>query len=59
MKAYENNLDIFESVFKRSVKKQYDYEDFQLRKRDFHSVPPINLTIIIVAQDNSCSPTPA
>ena len=32
MKAYENNLDIYESVFKRSVKKQYDYEDFQLRK---------------------------
>lgn len=32
MKAYENTLDIFESVFKRSVKKQYDYEDFQLHK---------------------------
>jgi len=29
MKAFENNLDIFESVFKRSVKQQYDYEDFQ------------------------------
>ncbi len=29
MKAFENNLDIFESVFKRSVKQHYDYEDFQ------------------------------
>ena len=29
MKAFENSLDIFESVFKRSVKRQYDYEDFQ------------------------------
>ncbi|MCZ6703279.1 MAG: hypothetical protein O6940_09595, partial [Ignavibacteria bacterium] len=29
MKAFENNLDIFESIFKRSVKQQYDYEYFQ------------------------------
>jgi hypothetical protein len=28
-------------------------------KRDSHPVPPINLTIRIVAQDNSRSPTPA
>jgi len=28
-------------------------------KRDFHPVPPIHLTIRIVAQDNSRSPTPA
>lgn len=29
MKAYENNLDIFESVFKRSVKHRYEYENFK------------------------------
>ncbi|MCH8904740.1 MAG: hypothetical protein IIA45_12610 [Bacteroidetes bacterium] len=29
MKAYEDNLDIFESIFKRSVKKQYEHENFE------------------------------
>ncbi|MCJ8290917.1 MAG: hypothetical protein HRT58_15305 [Crocinitomicaceae bacterium] len=32
MKSYENNLDIFESIFNRSVKRRYKYEDYQLGK---------------------------
>lgn len=32
MKAYENNLDIFESVFKRSVKQHFEHQEFQLDK---------------------------
>jgi len=32
MKTFENTLDIFESVFKRSVKQQYGYEHFKLGK---------------------------